>query len=98
MEGIEAVSSDRAPKAGGIREQTRRVIRHFQAVLQAGRSGLDRVVEVTVFLSDWEQFKEMDEACAQRFGTDHPPAWSTVQENRWPEGRLIAMEATALAR
>lgn len=83
--------------AGGIREQTRQVLRNIQAVLEAGGSGLDRVVKVTVFLSDWKYFKEMNEAYAEFFGTDHPPARSTVEGERWPEGHLVAIEAVALS-
>jgi 2-iminobutanoate/2-iminopropanoate deaminase len=60
-------------------------------------SGLDRVVKVTVFLSDWKYFKEMNEAFAEFFATDHPPARSTIQGTRWPEGHLVAIEAIALA-
>ncbi len=82
---------------GGIKEQTRQVLRNLRAVLEAGGSGLDRVVKVTVFLSDWKYFKEMNEAYAEFFGTDHPPARSTVQGDRWPEGHLVAIEAIALA-
>ena len=83
---------------GGIQEQTRQVLRNLQAVLEAGGSGLDRVVKVTVFLSDWKYFKEMNEAYAEFFGTEHPPARSTVQGDRWPAGHLVAMEAIALAQ
>ena len=83
--------------AGGIKEQTRQVLRNLQAVLEAGGSGLDRVVKVTVFLSDWKYFKEMNEAYAEFFATDHPPARSTVQGERWPDGHLVAIEAVALA-
>lgn len=82
---------------GGIKEQTRQVLRNLRAVLEAGGSSLDRVVKVTVFLSDWKYFKEMNEAYAEFFGTDHPPARSTAQGDRWPEGSLVAMEAIALA-
>ena len=82
--------------AGGIKEQTRQVLRNIQAVLEAGGSGLDRVVKVTVFLSDWKYFKEMNEVYAEFF-TLHPPARSTVRGERWPEGHLVAMEAIALA-
>jgi 2-iminobutanoate/2-iminopropanoate deaminase len=83
---------------GGIKDQTRQVLTNLRTILEAGGSGLDRVVKVTVFLSDWRDFKEMNEAYAEFFGTDHPPARSTVQGDRWPEGSLVAMEAIALAQ
>jgi 2-iminobutanoate/2-iminopropanoate deaminase len=81
---------------GGIREQTRQVLRNLSAILDAAGSGLHRVVKVTVFLHDWEYFKEMNEVFAEFFA-DKPPARSTVQGARWPEGSLVAMEAIALA-
>jgi 2-iminobutanoate/2-iminopropanoate deaminase len=82
---------------GGIKEQTRQVLRNLRTVLEAGRSGLDRVVKVTVFLSDWKYFKDMNDAYAEYFDGGHPPARSTVQGDRWPEGSLVAIEAIALA-
>ena len=81
---------------GGIKEQTRRVLRNIEAVLKAGGSDLGRVVKVTVFLSDWKYFKEMNEAYAEFFSSERAPARSTVQGDRWPEGHLVAMEAIAL--
>ena len=81
---------------GGIRAQTSQVIRNLEAVLQAAGSSLNRVVKVTVFLHDWKYFKEMNETFAEFFA-NNPPARSTIQGERWPEGALVAMEAIALA-
>lgn len=81
---------------GGIKEQTRRVLRNLEAVLGAAGSDLGRVVKVTVFLSDWKYFKDMNEAYAEFFSAERAPARSTVQGERWPEGHLVAMEAVAL--
>ena len=82
---------------GGIKEQTRQVLRNLQAVLEAAGSGLDRAVKLTVFLSDWKYFKEMNEAYAEFFKTN-PPARSTIQGERWPEGHLVAIDAIALVK
>jgi len=81
---------------GGIKEQTRQVLRNLQAVLLAGGSDLHLVVKVTVFLSDWKYFNEMNEAFAEFFDSESPPARSTVQGDRWPEGSLVAIEAIAI--
>lgn len=80
---------------GGIREQTRQVLRNLEAVLLEAGSSLSRVVKVTVFLHDWKYFKEMNEAFAEFF-VENRPARSTVQGERWPEGSLVAMEAIAV--
>ena len=82
---------------GGIRAQTAQVLRNLSAVLEAAGSDLSRVVKVTVFLHDWKYFKEMNEVFAEFF-PDKPPARSTVQGSRWPEGALVGMEAIALAK
>jgi 2-iminobutanoate/2-iminopropanoate deaminase len=81
---------------GGIKEQTRQVFRNLGAVLKAADSDLNRVVKVTVFLHDWKYFAEMNEVFGEVF-TQNPPARSTVQGARWPEGSLVSIEAIALA-
>lgn len=82
---------------GGIREQTRQRLRNLRAILEAAGSNLTRVVKVTVFLTDWKHFAEMNEVFAEVFGMEEPPARSTIQGARWPEGSLVAIEAIALA-
>jgi 2-iminobutanoate/2-iminopropanoate deaminase len=81
---------------GGIREQTLQVFRNLGAILEAAGSDLTRVVKVTVFLHDWQYFKEMNEAYAEVF-PDKLPARSTIAGARWPDGSLVAMDAIALA-
>lgn len=82
---------------GGIREQTSQVIKNISSILEAAEGDLSRVLKVTVFLHDWKYFKEMNEVFGEFF-SEKPPARSTVQGSRWPEGSLVAMEAIALAR
>ena len=82
---------------GGIKEQTRQVVENIRIIVEAAGSSLDRVVKVSIFLTDWKYFKEMNEAYAEFFKSD-PPARSTIQGQRFPEGHLIAMDAIALAK
>jgi 2-iminobutanoate/2-iminopropanoate deaminase len=82
---------------GGIKEQTRQVIKNIQAVLEEANSDLDRVVKVTVFISDWKYFKEMNEVYAEFFSRN-APARSTIQGQRWPEGTLIGMDVIATTK
>jgi 2-iminobutanoate/2-iminopropanoate deaminase len=81
---------------GGIRAQTQQVLRNLDAVLKSAGSSLSRVVKVTVFLDDWKYFKEMNEVFAEFF-QENPPARSTIQGKRYPEGSLVAVEAIAIA-
>ena len=82
---------------GGVREQSRQALRNLQAVLEAAGSDLAHVVMVTVLLHDWSYFDGMNEAFAEFF-PERPPARSTIQGKRWPEGTLVAMSAIAVTR
>jgi 2-iminobutanoate/2-iminopropanoate deaminase len=78
-----------------IEEQTRRVFDNLRAVLEAGNSSLDRVVKVTVFLTDLGEFSRFNEVYAGYF-PESRPARSTVQVAGLPRGVKIEAEAVAL--
>ena len=60
-----------------IRAQTRNVFGNLKAVLAAAGSGLDKVLKVTVFLTDMRDFQAMNEVYRTYFSGDLP-ARSTV--------------------
>lgn len=80
---------------GGVREQTERVMKNLQAVLEAAGSSFDRVVKTTVFLADLNDFTEMNEVYGRFFG-DAPPARSTVEVARLPRDVRVEIDAMAL--
>jgi len=79
-----------------VEEQTHQVLHNLKAVLEAAGSGLDRVVKMTVFLADINDFKAMNAVYATYFPAD-PPARSAFQVAALPLGALIEMEAVAVA-
>jgi len=81
--------------AGGISEQTERVLRNLAAVLDAAGSGLDKVVKTTVFLADMKEFAAMNEVYG-RFFTGVPPARATVAAAGLPRDARVEIEAVAL--
>src|SRR5215212_6210922 len=81
--------------AGGIAEQTERVLKNLAAVLDAAGSGLDRVVKTTVFLADMKEFSQMNEVYA-RFFTAAPPARATVAVAGLPRDARVEIEAVAM--
>lgn len=81
--------------AGGIAEQTDRVLKNVAAVLEAAGSSLDQVVKTTVFLADMNEFGAMNEVYA-KFFTAAPPARATVQAARLPRDARVEIEAVAL--
>lgn len=80
--------------AGGIGEQTRRVLENLKAVVEAGGSSFGRVLKVTVFLAEMNDFAAMNEVYGEYF-TEDPPARSAVQAARLPKDVRIEVECVA---
>ncbi len=80
--------------AGGVAEQTERVLANLRAVLEAAGSDLGAVVKTTVFLIDMNDFKAMNEVYARAFG-DHRPARSTVAVAALPRGVRVEIDVIA---
>ena len=82
---------------GGIAEQTRQSLLNLKAVLEAGGSSLSKVLKTTVFLSDMNNFAEMNKVYSEIFGSEEHPGRSAVEVARLPKDGLIEIEAIALA-
>jgi 2-iminobutanoate/2-iminopropanoate deaminase len=84
--------------AGGIAEQTERVLENLRAVLKAAGSDLGRAVKTTVFIKNMNDFAAMNEVYGrpEYFGPN-PPARSTVEVARLPRDVLVEIEVVALA-
>jgi 2-iminobutanoate/2-iminopropanoate deaminase len=80
--------------AGGIAEQTTRVLENIRALLRSQNLDLANVVKTTVFLTDLNHFAAMNVVYA-RFFAEAPPARSTVQVVRLPKDALVEIEAIA---
>ena len=80
--------------AGGITEQTERVMQNLQNVLAAAGLGFTNVVKTTVFLQDMAEFSAMNEVYARFFGA-HRPARSTVAVGGLPRGVRVEIELIA---
>lgn len=79
---------------GGIREQSERVMKNLQAVLEAAGSDMSRIVKTTVYLTDMEDFAEMNEIYGKALG-GHKPARSTVAVSGLPRGARVEIDAVA---
>lgn len=81
---------------GDIAAMTRQIFRNIETVLAAAGSTMSKVVKVTVFMADLNDFQAMNAAYAEFFPHD-PPARSTVQVARLPRDARIEIEVVALA-
>jgi 2-iminobutanoate/2-iminopropanoate deaminase len=86
--------------AGGIREQTARVLDNLKAVLREAGLEMAQVVKTTVFLKDMADFAAMNEVYAGYLAPEGvvPPARSTVEVARLPKDALVEIEVVALGK
>src|SRR5579859_7970936 len=82
--------------SGGIAEQTERVLKNLQAILQAAGTGLEKVLKTTVYLKNMSEFTAMNEVYG-KFWKVAPPARATVEVARLPKDVLVEIDVIALA-
>ena len=80
--------------AGGIAEQTTRVLENINGLLTSQGLSFGNVVKATVFLADMNHFAGMNDVYAKYFPAS-PPARSTVQVARLPKDALVEIEVIA---
>jgi 2-iminobutanoate/2-iminopropanoate deaminase len=83
------------PVEGGIREQTRQVMKNIDGILTAAGYSKQDVVKCTCLLKNMDQFKEMNAEYAEYF-SDDPPARAAYQVCALPLDVLIEIEAIAM--
>jgi 2-iminobutanoate/2-iminopropanoate deaminase len=76
-------------------QQADRALRNIGAILAAAGSGFDRVVRVTVYLTDMDDFAAVNRVYERYFPAAFP-ARSCVQVSRLPLGALVEIDAIAL--
>jgi 2-iminobutanoate/2-iminopropanoate deaminase len=85
--------------AGGIREQTTRVLDNLTAVLSEAGLDMAQVIKTTVYLKNMADFSAMNEIYATYFAPQGvvPPARSTVEVARLPKDALVEIDLIATA-
>jgi reactive intermediate/imine deaminase len=78
--------------AGDIRDQIHRVIKNLAAVCQAAGGDLDRIVKLTVFLTDLAHFGDVNEIMSEYFQEPYPARAAFGVASR-PRGAAIEMDA-----
>lgn len=87
----------RAPVApGDAAAQTARALANVAAILEAGGSGLSRIVSLTIYVTGVEHWPAVNEACARAFGA-HRPARAVVPAGELRHGCLVEIQAVAAA-
>ncbi len=79
---------------GGIGAETRQTLENIKAILDAAGATMESVVRTVVYLTDIDDFAEMNAVYAEYF-TANPPGRSCVQVVALPAGAHVEIEATA---
>lgn len=80
--------------SGSIAEETQRCMRNLEAVLKEAGSALDSILKTTIYVTDMNDFAEVNEAYGSFF-TDAPPARATVGVAALPKGARVEVECVA---
>lgn len=77
-----------------IKEATKQSLENVKAILESAGSSLDKVIKVTVFIKDMNDFATINEVYGTYF-VENPPARSCVEVARLPKDAAIEIEAIA---
>lgn len=84
----------REVETGSIEAQTELALRNVEAILRAGGSDLNHVVQMTIYISDIELWGRVNEVYARILG-DHRPARAIVPVNDLHFDTKIEIQAIA---
>lgn len=78
-----------------IKKATRLSLENVKAVLEEAGTSLERVVKVTIYLKDMNDFPEVNKVYEEYFNS-HKPARSCVEVARLPKDGTVEIEAIAI--
>ncbi len=91
--GIDPGTGELVP--GGVAAQAERAMRNVAAILDAAGASFDRVVKMTIFLTDMADYAAVNEV----YGRELPPPYparSAVAVKALPKGALVEIECIAI--
>ena len=70
---------------GDIQSETKQVMENLKSILEEANLSFDNVVKTTIFLSDMNDFQQVNEVYGSYFSNDQAPARETVEVSRLPK-------------
>lgn len=77
-----------------IKLATKVSLENVKAILEEAGSSIEKVIKVTVYVTNMDDFSKINEVYAEYF-TEHKPARSLVEVSQLPKSGLIEIEAIA---
>ncbi len=93
---IAIVPQSGALEIDDIRAETELVLTNVKAVVEAAGFTMNEVVKASIFLSNMDNFPQVNEVYATFFKGDAPPARETVQVARLPKGVNVEISVIAV--
>lgn len=94
--GVDPATGDLA--GPDIASQTRQILDAFVIMLESVGSDLDHVIHINVFLTDMQNFEQMNSAYVEKMG-EHGPARTAISVSELPKpGALLTMNLTAVTK
>ncbi len=78
-----------------IEVETHRVLQNIRAILEAGGSGLEKVLKATVFVKDMNLFGRINAVYGEYFKPEFAPARELVQVSELP--KFVNIEISVIA-
>lgn len=83
--------------SGGVEEQTDRVLKNLQAILEEAGADFTNVVKFSIFLKDIEDFGVVNKIYGS-FLEEPYPARATIEVSRLPKDVLVEMDVVAYVK
>ena len=80
---------------GSIQEETELVMQNLQAVLEAAEMTFENVIKTSIFISDMNNFGEINKVYGSYFNEDTAPARETVEVANLP--KFVNVEISMIA-
>ena len=96
LSGNTGINPETGQLAGAsIEEQTAQVLKNISTILEFHGLTFANVIKTTIFLTDMNDFKTVNEMYAKALG-DSKPARSTVEASKLPGGSIVEIEMIAV--
>lgn len=82
--------------SGTIKEETKLVMQHLEAILEAAEMDFSQVVKTSIFLDNMDNFGQVNDVYGSYFDNDTAPARETVAVKTLPKSVRIEISMIAV--
>ncbi len=94
ISGQIALREDGTIEGSDIRGQVRYIFGNLREILRAAGSSTEHILDVTVFLTDMGDFRQLDEQYGRELG-DHRPTRAVIEVSALPRGAKVELKVLA---